>query len=139
MNHTMRELMTPDPVTLLHTATLSDAAIFMAQRNIGDVLVETDGAVFGLVTDRDIVVRGIAKGLDPQSTTLGEVCSRELVTLTPGDFADDAVRLMRERSVRRIPIAEDGKVVGVITLGDLAVERDPSSALADISSSPSNR
>ena len=139
MNHTMRELMTPDPVTLLHTATLSDAAIFMAQRNIGDVLVETDGAVFGLVTDRDIVVRGIAKGLDPQSTTLGEVCSRELVTLAPGDSADDAVRLMRERSVRRIPITENGNVVGVISLGDLAVERDPSSALADISSSPSNR
>lgn len=138
MVYTMRDLMTPDPVTLPHTATLSDAAIFMAQQDIGDVIVETDGAVCGLVTDRDIVVRAIAEGLDPQSTTLGEVCSRELVTLTPGDSADDAVRLMRERSVRRIPITEDGNVVGVITLGDLAVERDPSSALADISSTPGN-
>lgn len=64
--------------------------------------------------------------------------ARRTMTLTPGDSADDAVRLMRERSVRRIPITEDGNVVGVITLGDLAVERDPSSALADISSSPSN-
>lgn len=138
MVYTMRDLMTPNPVTLRHTATLSDAAIFMAQQDIGDVIVETDGFVCGLVTDRDIVVRAIAEGLDPQSTTLGEVCSRELVTLTPGDSADDAVRLMRERSVRRIPITEDGYVVGVISLGDLAIERDPNSALADISSTPGN-
>ena len=134
----MCDLMTPDPVTLPHTATLSDAAIFMAQQDIGDVIVETDGSVCGLVNDRDIVVRALAEGLDPQSTTLGEVCSRELLTLTPGDSADDAVRLMRERSMRRIPINEDGNVVGVNSLGDLAVERDPSSALADISSTPSN-
>ena len=138
MQQRLKELMTPDPVTCSSTATLYEAAAQMAEQDIGDVVVIDDdsGTVCGVVTDRDIVVRGLARGMDPATTTLGEVCTRDLVTLAPDDTAADAVSLMRTHSVRRIPVMTAGKAVGVVSLGDLAVDRDPESALADISRAP---
>ena len=138
MNRTIKDVMTPHPVTLPSTATVQDAAAQMAQQGIGDVVVVDgdSGTVCGLVTDRDIVVRAIAKEMDPKSTRLGDICSRDIITLTPDDSAEDAVSLMRTHSVRRIPVTDHGKVQGMVSLGDLAVDRDPESALADISRAP---
>jgi CBS domain-containing protein len=101
-------------------------------------VVEEEGRAAGILTDRDIVVRAIAEGRDPGSTTVGEVCSSDLTTLTPDQSIDDAVRLMREHDVRRLPVVQDGRPVGIVSLGDLAVELDPDSALADISAAPPN-
>lgn len=135
--HKLADLMTPNPVTLPHTATLFDAADYMARADIGDVVVEDGGKVCGLVTDRDIVVRAIAAGLDPATTTLAELCQHTLVCLTPDDTAEEAVRQMKEHAIRRIPVVEGGKAVGVVSLGDLAMDRDQGSALAAISAAPS--
>jgi CBS domain-containing protein len=117
---------------------LDDAAKRMKDRNIGDVIVLDGAVVCGVVTDRDIVVRAVAEGRDPKSTTLGEICSRELVTVGPDDSVKDAVKLMREHALRRIPVLDGYNPVGIISIGDLAIERDAGSALADISSAAPN-
>lgn len=138
MTESILEVMVPEPITLSVGSTLDEAARCMRDRDIGDVIVVDNGKACGLVTDRDIVVRAVAEGRDPSTTKLADICSRELVTLTPADSVEDAVRLMREHAIRRLPIVDDGTPVGIISLGDLAVERDPDSALADISAAAPN-
>jgi CBS domain-containing protein len=130
--------MTSAPVALRSSQPVADAAKAMREHGTGDVLVIDDGQLKGLVTDRDIVVRAVAVGRDPGSTPVSEICSPDLVTVTPDDEADTAVRRMRERAVRRVPVVEDGRPVGVLSIGDMAIERDERSALADISAQPSN-
>jgi len=132
------EVMTRDAVTLSSTETLAQAAKQMRDADVGDVIVVDGDRVVGLVTDRDIVVRGIAEDLDPFTAALTSVCTHDLVTVGPDDSIDSAVQRMREHAVRRLPVVADGKPVGVVTLGDLAVERDTDSALAEISASEPN-
>jgi CBS domain-containing protein len=135
---TVQDLMTPDPITLPETATLLDAARTMRQAGIGNVVVLHGEAVCGIVTDRDIVVRGIADGRDPRATTLGDVCSRNLTTLSPDDQLETAVRLIREHAIRRLPVVRRGRAVGILTMGDLAMQEGGDSALADVSAAPPN-
>ena len=87
----------------------------------------------GIVTDRDIVVRGVAEGRDTESTSVGDVCTTGVETIEPDLSVDDALRMMREHDIRRLPVTRDGRPVGIISIGDLAVEREPDSTLADIS------
>ena len=110
----------------------------MKENDIGDVIVMNDGAMCGVVTDRDIVVRAIAEGKDPDSAKLEEICSHEVVTVRPDDPVDRAVQLRRERAIRRLPVVEGDKPIGVISIGDLAIELDEHSGLADISAAESN-
>ena len=133
MAQKLKDVMTPDPVTVPKTAPVTDAARVMKDRDIGDVIVRDDGHVCGIVTDRDIVVRVLAEGRDPESTKVGEVCSDQPVTLPPDADVSEAVKVMREKALRRLPVTQDGKPVGIVSLGDLAIEQDPNSALADIS------
>lgn len=134
MPQSIRDVMTPNPISLSDSAPVLDAAQAMRDSNIGDVIVlDQSDELCGIVTDRDIVVRVLAEGKDPQATSLSEVCSRDVLSLSPDDAVGDAVRLMREKAVRRIPVVEGGRPVGVVSLGDLAIERDADSALADIS------
>ena len=135
----IRDLMTPNPVTLSATLTLVDAAIAMRDFDVGAVIVLDNGQVCGIATDRDIVVRAIANGNYPATTKLGEICSRELTTVSPSDTVDDAVRLMREKAIRRLLVVENGHPLGIVSLGDLATEQEPQSPLADISAAPPNR
>jgi CBS domain-containing protein len=134
----VRDVMTADPVKLNADAPLFDAAQAMRTSDIGDVIVMQDGRPCGIVTDRDLVVRGIAAGKDPSNTPLREVCSKDLTTISPDEPTDKAVELMRDKAIRRLPVCENGDVVGFVSIGDLAVERDPKSALADISAAPAN-
>lgn len=138
MAQSIREVMTSDPVTLPASSSLVEAARQMKQQDIGDVLVVDGDTVRGIVTDRDIVVRAIAEGRDPNGTSLRDVCSDQVVSLSPDDTVESAVRLMRERAVRRLPVVEGGRAVGIVSIGDLAVDRDPDSALADISAARGN-
>jgi CBS domain-containing protein len=138
MAQSIREVMTPDPHTVRADATLQDAAREMQRDDIGAVLVEDNGAVAGILTDRDIVVRAIAEGRDPSSTRVADVATRDVKTLTPDSHVEDAIRIVREQNVRRIPVVQDGRPAGIVSIGDLAIERDPESALADISSEPGN-
>ena len=135
----VREVMTDHPRTLPGDASLSDAAREMREADIGSVIVMENGSICGIVTDRDIVVRAIARGMSPTTTSLSKVCSRELATLSPDQKIDEAVELMRERGVRRLPVQEDGRPVGIVSLGDLAMERDKKSVLGQISAQPASR
>lgn len=138
MAQTIRQVMTADPVMVPAKTTLVDAARMMEESGIGDVLVERDGAVCGIVTDRDIVVRALAEGRDPKKTKVGDIASGEVITVSTEDTVDHAASVMRERAVRRLLVCDDGEPVGIVSLGDLAQEADPSSCLADISAAPSS-
>ena len=137
MGQSIRDVMTSDPQTVPADATLQDAAREM-KSDIGAVLVEDNGSVAGILTDRDIVVRAIAEGRDPSSTKVSDVATRDVKTLTPDSSVEDAIKIVREENVRRIPVVEDGRPAGIVSIGDLAIERDADSALADLSSEPSN-
>ena len=137
MAKSIRDAMTSTPASLPANSTVADAAQQMRDLDIGDVLVEQEGRLAGIVTDRDLVVRAIAEGRAVTST-LGDIVSSEVVCITPTDTPDDAIRLMRERALRRVPVVENGKPVGIVSLGDLAGERDPRSVLGEISTAPPN-
>ena len=132
----IRDVMTKDPVTMPADATLVEAAQAMRDRNIGDVIVlksNSDTEPCGIVTDRDIVVKGVAAEHDPSDTPLEAVCSHELVSVAPDDPIKKAVDLMMQRSIRRLAVMEGRTPVGVVSLGDLAATEDPKSALGGIS------
>ena len=103
---------------------------------MGTVLVMEDGRLYGLLTDRDITVRVLAEDRDPLATRLGDICSTDLVVLGPDDDVAQATRLVRERAVRRIPIVANGTPVGVVSIGDLALEADGSFAFSGASAPP---
>ena len=139
MAQPVRDIMTAAPVTVAPQTPVATVAQVMRDQNIGAVLVAEGDRLRGLVSDRDLVVRTVAEGSDPRETTVDRACSGDLVTVSPEDKLDRAVRLMREHSVRRVPVVESGEPVGIVSLGDLAIERDPESALGDISVARSNR
>ncbi|GAA3030354.1 CBS domain-containing protein [Streptomyces glomeratus] len=134
----VRDIMTAEPVTVEPQTAVTRVAQMMRDQNIGAVLVTEGDELRGLVSDRDLVVRALAEGVDPEETTVARACSADLVTITPDEDIDQAVHLMREHHVRRIPVVEGGHPVGIISLGDLAIERDPGSALGDISAARPN-
>ena len=134
------DVMTRDPATCDTGDSLVDAAKAMRDGDFGAVVVTQGDQVHGILTDRDIVVRSVANGDDPSSTTVGDICTANPTTLSPDDSIDDAIERIRAEDVRRLPVVDsDGTPVGIVSLGDLAVERDEDSALADISAaSPNN-
>src|ERR1041385_3260401 len=105
----VREIMTPDPITLESSAPVMDAAQAMSDHQIGDVVVREKGKLCGIVTDRDIVIRVVGAGKDPKATRLSSICSHEVLTVSPDETASDAVKLMRERAIRRLPVVENGQ------------------------------
>lgn len=139
MATSVQEVMTRHPITVSSTATLFEAAKIMRDSSIGDVIVlDEKDKLCGIVTDRDITVRGVADGRDPKSTNLGDICSKHVTTLEPESSVKEAVQLMRNNAIRRLPVLKNGKPVGIVSLGDLALEQDENSALADISAAPPN-
>jgi CBS domain-containing protein len=138
MAQTVRDVMTTNLVTCPSSALVMDAAGHMRDRNIGDVLVVDDGSVRGIVTDRDIVVRCVAEGGDVRQAKVGDVCSADVTTVGSDATIEEAARLMRDNALRRLPVVDRGRPVGIVTLGDLAVDADPSSALGGISAARPN-
>jgi CBS domain-containing protein len=133
MAQTVEEIMTTNPRTVKVDDTVLDAARVMRDSDIGDVIVTEDGQVTGILTDRDIVVRAVADGRDADSTTVGDICTTGIQAIEPDASVDDALRTMREHDIRRLPVVKNGRPAGIVSLGDLAVEREPDSTLADIS------
>ena len=139
MAERIRDVMTTNPETMPESTTVREAAETMRANDIGDVVVVDDnGTLSGILTDRDIVVRVVAEGRDPRATRIGDVASRDLTAVSPDDPVDRAVQLMRDKAIRRLPAVDKGKPVGIVSIGDLALDRDPGSALADISAAPPN-
>ena len=132
------EFMTTRLVTMDGNDTLIAAAQEMRDSAIGDVVVTDGDDVVGIVTDRDIAVRGVAENMDPTATRLNQITSKDVVTVSQNDDAVAAADLMRTYAVRRLPVVDDGRLVGLISMGDLAVEREPQSVLADISADDPN-
>ncbi|MET7963091.1 CBS domain-containing protein [Micromonospora zamorensis] len=135
---TVGEFMTTRLVTMDGNDTLIAAAQEMRDSAIGDVVVTDGDSVVGIVTDRDITVRGVAENMDPGSTQLNQITTRDVVTVSQYDDVVAAADLMRTYAVRRLPVIDDGRLVGLISMGDLAVEREPQSVLADISADDPN-
>ncbi|MFP3986988.1 CBS domain-containing protein [Streptomyces sp. E11-3] len=133
MAEIVREVMTPGVVAVGPDASLVEAAQLMRARDIGDVLVAADGQVLGVLTDRDITLRAVAIGADPLTISAQTVCTPAPVLVEAQAPVSSAVSLMREHAVRRLPVVENGRPVGMVSLGDLAVAQDPHSALAAIS------
>ncbi|MEV6993659.1 CBS domain-containing protein [Streptomyces sp. NPDC093228] len=134
----VRDIMSSAPVTVEPQASVVAVAQMMRDENVGAVLVTEEDHLRGLVSDRDLVVRALAQGTDPQQTTVANACSDDLVTVSPDEDVDRAIELMREHSVRRLPVVEGDQPIGIISLGDMAIERDPHSALGDISAARPN-
>jgi CBS domain-containing protein len=139
MAQSIRSVMTSNPLTLSKTCSVAEAARAMREANIGDIIVLDGEKTCGILTDRDIVVRAVAEERDLATTKVADICSQELTVISPTDNVEDAVRLMREKAIRRLPVIEGGKPVGIVSIGDLAVSQDPRSALGHISAAPANR
>ena len=133
------DVMTKQVVYLPAETSLDEAARVMKESDIGDVVV-TDGATLaGMLTDRDIVVRAVAERADPATTTIGSIVTREVVMIEQHSTASEAAALMRERNIRRVLVCDnERKLVGIVSLGDLAMQLDPNSALSDISEAAPN-
>ncbi len=138
MARRLRDVMTSNPVCMDKQSSVQQAAQRMRDDGIGDILVTEGERVCGIITDRDIVVRGVANDKNLSQMKLDELCSHDLVSMQPDQGVDEAVQLMQQRAVRRIPILEGESPVGVVSIGDLAVELDRDSALGDISAAPPN-
>jgi len=138
MSQAIREVMIKDLVTLSSDASVEDVSRQMKDRDIGDVIVLENEVVVGILTDRDIVVRAIAEGRSPADTTIGEIASRDLALVSPDDTVETVIGIMRAQALGRVPVVEAGKPIGIVSIGDLAIERDSDSALADISAAEPN-
>lgn len=117
------EVMTTELETVQMNSTLEEAASIMKVENVGAIpVVDEDDDLVGIITDRDIVVRCVAEGKDPADTYVEEVFSHELETIEPDVDVEEAARLMADKQIRRLPVCEDGELVGMISIGDLAVK-----------------
>ena len=133
----VRDVMTPAPVGVYYNQTIGEAARIMRDTQVGAVLVVDDGALSGMVTDRDLVIRGLAEGEGPDSP-VGPLCSGELIGVAADAETDQAEQLMREHAVRRLPVINDGQVVGIVSIGDLAITAEADSPLAAVSRAQPN-
>ncbi|WP_433501359.1 CBS domain-containing protein [Sphaerimonospora sp. CA-214678] len=138
MAQTVADVMTANPATVEANDTVSAAARLMRDNDAGGVIVTDGGHVRGIITDRDIAIRVMADGKGPDTPVRG-ASSEELTTVSPDATVDEVVRLMREKAVRRVPVVRDDRAVGIVSIGDLAMERDSRSALGDISAAPPNQ
>ncbi|MDE5413097.1 MAG: CBS domain-containing protein [Bacillaceae bacterium] len=138
MEH-LRDIMTTDVEYCTPVDNVFEVAVKMKQEDCGAIPICENGQLLGMITDRDIVIRGVAEKR-PNSTQVTEIMSEKLITATPDMTVDDAAKMMAEKQIRRLPIVENNKLVGIVALGDIAVHRgtmdEASFALSEISESP---
>ena len=120
----IRDLMTSNPATAEPSTTVVDAARIMASEDVGPVPIVEGGRLTGIVTDRDLVVRVLAESKDPNSTTVGEIASSDLTTVSPDTDLHEALDLMSASQVRRLPVVEGGQLVGIVAQADIARAAD---------------
>ena len=116
------EVMTSNPTTCEPQASVADAAKVMAKEDVGSIPIVEGDRLVGVLTDRDIVLRVVADGRDAQSVTIGEIASRDVVTVSTNDGLDRALELMAENQVRRLPVVEGDKLVGIVAQRDVALQ-----------------
>jgi len=132
----VRSIMTKSPRTVTKDTPVQEAARLMKKADFGALIVnDSNDAICGIVTDRDIVLRSVADGQDLEKTMVESICSTNTVCLSPDDTIDQAVEKMVKHSIRRVPVVENNMAIGILSLGDLAIVRQPESALGKISNS----
>jgi CBS domain-containing protein len=125
MGKGIREVMTSNPRAIEADKPVSDAAKMMRDEDVGLAPIVEGERLVGTLTDRDIATRVVAEGKDPETTSVREVASTDLITVDPEKDLDEAVRLMAQHQVRRIPVVEeDGRLVGVVAQADVARQAD---------------
>jgi CBS domain-containing protein len=125
MAQTIRDLMTENPKTVTTGGTIVDAARLMRDEDTGVVPIVDGDKLTGVVTDRDIAIKVVAEGKDPQGTKATDIAATELVTIDPQQELDEALRLMAQHQVRRLPVVEeDGRLVGILAQADVARQAD---------------
>jgi CBS domain-containing protein len=121
MGSSIRDTMTSNPRTVGTSTPVAEAARLMQSEDVGSLPIVEGDRLVGMVTDRDITLRVVAEGKDPQSTSVGEVASRDVVSVDPQQDLDEALRLMARHQVRRLPVVEeDGRLVGIVAQADVA-------------------
>ena len=128
----VRDLMTVPVLRIAPEEPVEVAARTLAQYNIGALPVcGRDGSVYGMVTDRDLVTRCMAAGKSPRTTTVQEVMTKEVYAASPGMEAAQAAWIMGQRQIRRLPVVDNGRLCGVVSLGDLAAQEEVAPDAAD--------
>src|SRR3954466_565527 len=129
MAQTVRDVMTANPSTVERGQPVIEAARLMRESDAGAVVVLDNGQVAGIITDRDITVRVVAEGRDLTGATVGDAATMiDLTTVGPDTSIDQATQLMRRNAIRRLPVVENNRAVGILSIGDLAIENDSDSA-----------
>ena len=128
----VRDVMTAGPIGVDYHQSVGEAARIMRDWGVGAVLVIRDDLLYGLVTDRDLVVRAVA-GASGEDEPVGPLSSANLIGVDADADVSEAMRLMRQHTVRRLPVLEDGQVTGIVSLGDLAITDEPALAFAQLS------
>jgi len=132
MDAKVRDVMTPGPVGVDYHQSVGEAARAMRDWGVGALLVVGNEWLYGLVTDRDLAVRAVAEGRGADEP-VGPLSSGNLIGVDADADVHEAMRLMRQHAVRRLPVLEDGQVAGIVSLGDLAMQDEPDLALAQLS------
>jgi CBS domain-containing protein len=137
MDKQVRDIMTPDPVGVYYDQTIIETARLMRDAGVGAVLVVNGESLSGVVTDRDLVVRALAEGAGPD-TPVGPLCSPKLVGVDASADVPEAERLIREHAIRRLPVIDNGQIVGMVSIGDIAASADGDTPLAAVSKAQPN-
>ena len=139
MAASVRDTMTENPRSIGVSASAVEAARLMRDEDIGSLPVTDGEALVGMITDRDIATRVVAEAADPQGTSVGDVCSRDVISVAPDEDLDDALRLMGRHQVRRLTVIEDGRLVGIVAQADIALRENETTTgqLVEAISAPS--
>ena len=132
MDAKVRDVMTPGPIGVDYHQSVGEAAGAMRDWGVGAILVVSNESLYGLVTDRDLVVRAVAEARGADEP-VGPLSSGNLIGVDADADVHEAMRLMRQHAVRRLPVLEDGQVAGIVSLGDLAMQDEPDLAFAQLS------
>lgn len=136
---TVADVMTQGVVVLDERCTVAEAARRMSEEDIGDVLVGTEQSIEGIVTDRDIVVRAVATGRDMEETTIGDIASRNVVTVAMSDDIETALELMENHAIRRLPVTDGARTIGFVSLTDMVAGADIDETVEDIAEAQPNQ
>ena len=139
MAESVRDAMSEDPRSIGASAAVVEAARLMREADIGSLPITDDENLVGVITDRDITMRVVAQAADPQRTPVGDVCSRDVISVAPESDLEEALQLMARHQVRRLPVVENGRLVGIVAQADIALRENETKtgALVEAISKPS--
>jgi CBS domain-containing protein len=138
MAKSVRDTMTESPRSIAASASVVEAARMMRKEHIGALPITDNEQLVGMITDRDIATRVVAEAADPKTTSVGDVSSRDLISVEPDKDLEEALQLMARHQVRRLPVVENGRLVGIVAQADIALkENEKTGALVEAISEPS--